>query len=558
MHLSTRARAAFLGGFAAFLTSGSLAAQVPNPTPPRPDSTARAGEWLRPLTPLASSREDRLRLEHLTSGRTPSGFLVRSTSTLSEVPDSTARGFSASVLAPQVQLAWNSALPFSPNEGYLWAGRGASMRLTTGVTAKIGPLSIFLAPEAIYAANKDIQTIPYADNRSPARHPLASPWYAPPHSLDLPSRPGTEPIQRIEPGQSSITLSAGPVSGGVSTENLWWGPGIRNAIVMSSEAAGFPHLFLRTREPLASPLGAVEGTWILGRLSESDFFDFDPENDHRSLSGLALVLRPAFDPDLSLGLARAVIAARPAGHSIAPSALDVFRSVGRPNSRPPEDSLASPRRDQVTSFFARWIFPSSGFEAYLEWARFEEPASFRDLLVVPQHSQGYTLGLQWARPIFDTSHLRLQTELTYLEPSSTWQQRPLPSTYASHSVEHGYTHRGRVLGAAIGPGASSQWLAMDVLAARWDLGAFAGRIRWNEAVHGSAIPIPSLVNHDVSVFTGARGGVRALGLDLHAEFTTGVRLNYLFQTRRINLIDPGGVDVRFTSLQLSVSPRLPR
>src|SRR5690606_16536278 len=105
----------------------------------------------------------------------------------------------------------------------------------------------------------------------------------------------------------------------------------------------------------------------------------------------------AVEPDLTLGIARAVVAERSPGENPLPALFDAFRNVGRPGSAVAPDTLAD--ADQILSLFARWVFPGAGFEAYAEWARFEQPASLRDLLTAPGHSQGYTLGLQWARPL---------------------------------------------------------------------------------------------------------------------------------------------------------------
>ena len=68
-------------------------------------------------------------------------------------------------------------------------------------------------------------------------------------------------------------IDAGPLAFGFSTENAWWGPGLRNSILMSNQAAGVPRAFLQTKNPIRTKLGAFEGLWILGRLQESDFFD---------------------------------------------------------------------------------------------------------------------------------------------------------------------------------------------------------------------------------------------------------------------------------------------
>ena len=49
----------------------------------------------------------------------------------------------------------------------------------------------------------------------------------------------------------------------------------------------------------------------------------------------------------------------------------------------PEGQL---ERDQISVLFGRWVFAPHGLEIYGEWARFEQPASFRDFLEFPQHS----------------------------------------------------------------------------------------------------------------------------------------------------------------------------
>lgn len=214
---------------------------------------------------------------------------------------------------------------------------------------------------------------------------------------------------------------------------------------------------------------------------------------------------------------------------------------------------AEPGRDQIFGLFARWVFPPSGFEVWGEWARFEEPGGVRDFLQFPQHSQGYTVGLQWVKTGEGDGRLRVQGEISNLEPSATWRHRSVPATYSSRVVPQGYTHRGQVLGAAIGPGASSQWLAFDFFHRRWQAGTFLGRIRWDAGAQYLPVVVPPK-REDVSLFWGVRGAAQTGGWLVAAEAGTGVRFNYLFQTFRP---DPAtgraeGVDVANTTLRLSV------
>ena len=210
-------------------------------------------------------------------------------------------------------------------------------------------------------------------------------------------------------------------------------------------------------------------------------------------------------------------------------ALDVLR--GRGMHTVAGDTIPQPSRDQVFSLFGRWVFPSDGLAVHFEWARNEGPGSLRELLVSPNHTQGYTLGLEWARPVdrARASVIRLQTELTYLEKSPAYRNEHEETWYTGGAIAQGYTQRGQVLGAAIGPGASSQWFAVDYVLPTWRAGMFLGRIRWdNDALYLFASPYEKRCAHDVSVFAGVRGATQGRWGRFDATLTLGKRLNVFY------------------------------
>ncbi len=454
-------------------------------------------------------------------------------------------------------MVHNTDFPVSLNEGALWAGRGTGVRITAGVAAHWGPVQFVLAPHHVREENADFQTFSFpepvaAGGGNRERSVWANPFHYPPGSMDLPLRFGDEPRRRTTWGQSSLMIRAGPVEVGLASESQWWGPGVRNALLLGTQAPGFGHAVLRTRGPLDVRWGQIEGLWIVGRLNESAHFDFDPANDHRSLSAAALTFSPSVEPGLTVGVARAVYA--PATRDEVPvgAALDVFRSVGRP-SLIPGDSLVDPGPDQLFTLFARWVFPEAGFEAYGEWGRYEEPGGLTDFLSLPAHSRGYTAGLQFARPAGGDRWLRFHAEITTLEPSTSYRQRPFGEWYASRRVPQGYTHEGRSLGAAIGPSGSSQWLAADLFGERAGIGGFLGRIRWENQAQYTYFQ--EFRRSDVSLFGGVRGGTRMGPLRLGAEYSYTVRLNYLFQSQPVSPIEDRGVDLRNHTVRITVGGR---
>jgi len=534
------------------LSAGGAAAQTG-------DVSSIAGAAAVGLVTLGSAEDALLRFEQTTGGAPSDGFLLRSPSLLTaSIPG---EGFRWRPILPALTTAWNSEIPISLNEGALWAGRGLSTALSGGVQAEYGPLRLVLAPQLVSSQNREFEGRRYPEYPLvvgwPGRSVYADPWHVYPYSLDMPMRFGGERYTALDPGQSSLSVDAGPVIVGVATENQWWGPGERNGIVMSNNAPGFPHGFLRTARPLATRVGTFEGKWTVGTMTESPFFDTTPGNDYRSLSGLVLTLSPSFERDLTLGASRTVYASIDAPGASITRFADVLTRWDRREAV--RDTGWAPETEQITSLFARWLFPDQGLETYVEWARNELPLSAREFTLNPNHSQGYTLGVQWGVP-FVYDRLRLQLELSNLEESTSFQHRPVSTFYTSRSIPQGYTHRGRVVGASIGPGSSSQWFAGDYIAPYWQFGVFAGRIRWATAALYDTEPqnptgnFRSFHAYDVSMLTGLRGSARLGYFRLNGEVGLESRYNYLFQNPDRGFDPEGAVDIRNLMLRISLTP----
>ena len=469
-------------------------------------------------------------------------------------------GFSTWLPTAELRIVANSNLPFTMNDGSLWAGRGFNMSVTpAGALAYRDSdvvVSMVLAPTITYTQNRPFQIFRGQD---PTRSTFSSPWHVAPSSMDLPLRFGDESLQTFDLGQSSARVAVREWTIGAGVQNEWWGPGIRNTLVMSNNAPGIPHLFLQPSKPLRSGIGWFDGRLIVGTLTKSRFFDTLAASNYRSISGALLTFRPSSDTGLMLGVSRVVYTPISSATAALGHVADVvtrWEPIARATDTLPGGSTRQ-RTDQITSLFARWEFPTSGFEAYGELARAELPRSMRDWLVAPQHTLGYLLGTQLVQPTrVKGSFVRLQAEALYLEQSIAFVDRPPIDFYAGRATTQGYTQRGQLIGAATGPGSSSQWFAADFLAKDWQAGAFFGRIRWeNDAMY--RIPEPRLLKHDVTVYWGLRGGSRLALADVLAELTLGKRLNYLFQNEAILLGEDSPLkgDVRNVTLAITVTSR---
>ena len=505
---------------------------------------ARAYEEF-PLVRPALERDELSRIGALLDSTAPRYSTLRAPSR--QLPWHMTRRAVVTLLSPELTLGVNTSLPYGFNDGPAWQGRGLNVQAIGGFVITRGRVRVVVAPQYVFAQNTEFQTIPYPQSSGQDRSPWANPFHPAPGGIDLPSRFGNQPVRSLQWGQSSATVRLPVVEVGLSTENVWWGPGIQNALLWGSQGPGVPAAFVRTTAPVVTRAGTWDAWWTAGTLRESNFFDRNPRNDRRSMGAFAVSWRPPRTTGVEVGLSRLVILAddTPFTALFAPLA-----SVGRPNG---PDSLDFGSRDQITSLWTRWAPPGAGFEAWAEWARFEEPASLRDLLESPGHSQGYTVGLQWARRLRGGS-ARLWGEATYLEPSPSLRLRPVGTTYVSRSVPQGFSVRGQPLGAGIGPGASSQWMGGDFIRPNWRAGAYAARVRWDNATLFTSV-VPELKREDISLISGLRLGGTWRGLHVLLDWAHAVRLNYLYQAY---LSDPAtgrtqGIDIVNDALTVTLS-----
>jgi hypothetical protein len=465
---------------------------------------------------LGSIAEDQRRWDELIGCvRTP---LLRSPTTLSAEMEANGWRPSYEVILPQTMFIRNSAIPYSMNDGGVWAGRGVSGSALVGVRFRWWRLTGSVAPEFSGTTNDLFNFRPAT---FPGRSAFGSWVNTNLPSIDQPTRFGYRSYLAVAPGQSALEVRAEKVSVGVSTENMWWGPGLRTAIVMSNNAAGIPQAYVRTTSPLRTPIGSIEGRVLLGVLTESPYFDFEPRDDHRSFSGAVLSLSPAVDSNLSIGATRVSYADLKRFTELPGHAVDFLKTLSMGN------------RDEIQSVFARWGFPRSGFEVHGEWSRLRMP-SFRELLVNPERTQGYTLGMQWSKPIRDDRmRLRIQGEATMLEQPRKPHNGRSRGYYTSDRVAQGYTQYGQVIGAATGPGSSSQWLASDLAGRRWTAGIEIGRIRWDDDAYYAESPTGFLwLTHDVSLVEGISASRSFDRMDVRASLLRADRMNYQYQSAK--------------------------
>lgn len=371
----------------------------------------------------------------------------------------TDKGFRVQALPSEVQTFANTNRPWGWNDGAVWQGKAVTLAAQTGAQARWGRVTLTIAPLITYSANVDfdLSPIPVPTGLSPYAYPVIGGG-----TLDAPQRFGSEPVQRLDWGNTNLRVDLGPVALGLSHESMWWGPGRRNDILLTNNAPGFWHAHLSLNKPVSVGIGTVSGRWIWGSLRESAFFDTIPSNDRRYMTGAAVAFVPRWAKGLELGAARLFLETwtDPLGvNEILYLVRPVFKRSQASASNPEGDD----KQDQVATVFARWTLPASGLELYGEWAKGDHSFDARDLLVEPEHASAYLAGLQKILSHTPERTWRFGSELLLLGgPRSAVARYPGAGFfYVHHEIGQGYTQRGQVLGAGIGPGSSQLSFALD-------------------------------------------------------------------------------------------------
>lgn len=420
-------------------------------------------------------------------------------------------GIGISVLPLRSRTIHNSAYPVDVNNGAMWAGRGTSTALSGGFEISFGALSAAAYPVAGFQQNTAFRTVPVTTRDMSE---FAYPW----HIIDWPQRHGAESFQLLDPGQSYVRVEAYGVTAGASTENMWLGPAIRYPLLMSNTAAGFPHAFVATSRPHDIYIGTLEAQMFWGRLQESEWFNGPDDTDRTFIAGFSAVFEPAFARGLFIGGNRMYLT-YPDEWSAADYLLTPYTGVRE-----------NPRGDnQLLSLYARWAHPLSGFEVYAEWGREDHWGEWIDLLREPDHSQVYMLGLQKAGH-WRGADLRWFGELVHLQSALPVRGGRGAITFYTHSeMIQGYTNRGQLLGAAIGPGSDAQVIGVERATDRRTTTLAIERIRYDDnAYYNSWARYYGETGHDVSLGGSIRHREVRGGLSLLAGVSYARRHNRNF------------------------------
>ncbi len=427
------------------------------------------------------------------------------------------------------------------NDGAPWQGRGLNSTIGFGFSGKVGRLTYVINPILHYAENRHFYIGDDLSNRPDYQYPYLT-------GIDYVMRYGEDPIWGLYPGQSEVSLNLNPVEISLSTQNMKWGPGIYNPIIMSTNAAGMPHLRVGTYKPIKTAIGDVEANIFWGLMRESDYYNNDPVDEFRYFSALNLGYQPSFFDGLTIGLHRVFYAQENYLTEFFYDGFIVFSQLfSEGNDRMVEGRMTNDYYDQIMSVSFDWKDPNSDFNIYAEWARGDFAGNFVALMEQYERQSGYMFGLHKNFHINSNSYIRFIYEHTGL---AVWKGDSFNSKsggFYTHSInKQGYTNNGQVMGAFVGPGAQADMLNVAYL---WDDYIFTfeyQRARYNDDYFYTTYktmggPTPQDIEHQL----GFRFAGRYKNMSYNIGSFIGVRDNYLFEDEIVMVNVHSNISLRY-------------
>jgi hypothetical protein len=353
------------------------------------------------------------------------------------------------IYGPELFSSFNTAAPYGQNDGALWQGRGFNASFTAGLRFKGYGVEATIKPQVAFSQNAAFE-IMHSDYDSEYGYFWGKSGK---YGADAPQRFGDSPFFAFDFGDSEIRYSWKTLTVGFGTQSIWLGPSYLNSILHSNNAPSYPHLDIGLRrQRVTIPginwyMGDAEFRVWTGYLSESDYYDTNPDNDHTMFHGLTMAYSPSFLPGFTIAANRVCLVAWE---------WENFNKI--------IPLFENTNEDQKMSIAISWLFPTANLEVYGEMGIDDfTGGGIWQLVRYPFHTAVYTTGLKKVLDIAPEKKIygEIICELSWFEKSHS-NQAANYNFYFHHITFHGYTNRGQWLGSGIGAGGNSQYLAFSL------------------------------------------------------------------------------------------------
>jgi hypothetical protein len=434
------------------------------------------------------------------NGAITNSFLIRSTGSF-QFLQSKLKGTSKDIVQ-SINFTFdqqnNSLQPISFNDGNMYPARGWQERYSYGVNLKLLIFDINYQPEKLTVQNLIQQY--YAGNTQDGNF-MFKYFGMVANNIDNFRQFGYDRIEETNLGQSRAGIKFKYIAAGLSNENIWWGPGKRNSLVFTNNAAGFKHYYLKTVEPIKTYIGSFEIAGVVGKLDTTKYTDIDQELlnicrpckvfknlDEREVDGITINYQPKWIPNFYIGYAYSRQFYRNATNAFGDTIN--FFSKDLP-------------KQEIGSLFFRFAMPEEHAEFYGEMGLPNEspwPWKFFKERMRPAFVFGATKLVPLK--LFD-SYFSLNVEFTQLQLMNSrdilYEGYPFSggkpnSWYLSTIVKQGWTNNGQLMGSSIGPGSNSQSISLSWNKGYNKIGVFVERTVFNNDFYYSVYYNPYASN----------------------------------------------------------------
>ena len=435
------------------------------------------------------------------------------------------QGVFLKIYGPEWYNSFNTAAPYGQNDGALWQGKGYNTSLTAGARLEVYGLELTIKPQVSFSQNRDFKML-HGVYGSNDENDYSYFWKG---NIDLVQRYGDTPFWTFDWGDTEVRYSWRTLTVGFGTQAIWLGPAWLNPMLGSNNAPTYPKFDIGLRrQRIVIPkvnwyLGDIEGRIWIGQLSESDYFDNNPNNDKRQVSGISLSYSPSFIPGFTIGFNKVCVNK---WEDFSAKYINPFYSTN--DQRIPED--------QKMSITLDWIFPKIGFEVYGELGKDDYSTSNT---ANPFHTAIYTVGFKQRIPFFEkyNIHFELLGEMNKFEMSQDFQlQWKYMGYYAHGGISQGYTQKGQIIGAGTGYFGTSEFLGLRMYWKRGSAMIYYHRHApddnyvYNKAV-GMAVPEDY---EELQKYWAHSKAFKTFGIEGSFFVTKGLNINAVFNSIWVN------------------------
>jgi hypothetical protein len=354
--------------------------------------------------------------------------------------------------------------PYDWNDGVMIPAKGWQQYMNAGVHLKWKQFELQIAPEFVAAQNLNFES--FGEDMDPIQW---RDYYRFQNFIEQPQQFGEGQYTCLFVGQSFLKYNLKNTTISVSTANQWWGPTKRNALILSNNAGGFPHLSIANKKQIQTKIGAFNYQFVWGLLKNGNWQPTQPTKTYRGnklyvpkpdtsrlFQGLNINYTPKWFKNLTVGVSQSYVqyANQISGLDIVPI-KNIVRRL--PNDLPNKPII-------LTAFNFNYQLPAANANFYGEFGWNLNQTTLRNFILQPDKGLASVLGFSKIFPTTQKHYWEFLAEMANLQLQTRAEQFSIgapPSWYLGADVVQGYTHNGQILGAGIGSGATSQTIELN-------------------------------------------------------------------------------------------------